>query len=103
MGAVVSDLSPRNALTLNWESRVALLRDLSSNFQVGRTSAFTAPKLTIKNHRHYIDHQDCKFLGRSQRHGFPPIMLCSGIASPGCVAHVIGGIALVNVESMVVW
>ncbi|SPQ21850.1 bfc5d6b2-de6e-4761-825d-be9714ad474a [Thermothielavioides terrestris] len=28
-------------------------------------------------------------------------MLCSGIASPGCVAHVIGGIALVNVESMV--
>lgn len=97
MGAAVHDLSSGRILTLNWGGRDASLWDLRQHPEA--PPAFTSPKAAIKNPSHYTDYQDCKFLGPSRRYGFRPIMLCSGITS--LYGTVIGGIALVDMESMI--
>jgi hypothetical protein len=97
MGAVVHDLSTGNLLTLNWGARSASLWNL--NYKPASPPAFTAPRAVIKNPSHYTDYQDCKFLGHSQRYGFRPVMLCSGITK--LYGTTIGGVALVDMESMV--
>jgi hypothetical protein len=97
MGAVVQDLSTGNILTLNWSSRSASLWNL--HYRPEAPPAFTAPRAVIKNPSHYTDYQDCKFLGHSQRYGFRPVMLCSGITK--LYGTSIGGVALVDMESMV--
>jgi hypothetical protein len=97
MGAVVHDLSTGNLLTLNWGGRSASVWNL--NYKPAAPPAFTAPRAVIKNPSHYTDYQDCKFLGHSQRYGFRPVMLCSGITS--LYGTTIGGVALVDMETMV--
>jgi hypothetical protein len=97
MGAVVHDLSTGDILTLNWGSRSGALWNL--NYRPEAPPAFTAPRAVIKNPSHYTDYQDCKFLGHSQRYAFRPVMLCSGITE--LYGTSIGGIALVDMESMV--
>lgn len=97
MGAAIHDLSSGNILTLNWGSRAASIWNLRYKSEV--PPAFTAPRAVIKNPSHYTDYQDCKFLGHSQRYGFRPVMLCSGITK--LYDTVIGGVALVDMESMV--
>ncbi|KAL2128200.1 hypothetical protein VTI74DRAFT_9524 [Chaetomium olivicolor] len=97
MGAVVHDLSTGNILTLNWGSRSASLWNLRYKPEV--LPGVTAPRAVIKNPSHYADYQDCKFLGHSQRYGFRPVMLCSGITS--IYGTTIGGVALVDMESMI--
>jgi hypothetical protein len=97
MGAVVHDLSTGNLLTLNWGARSASVWNL--NYKPAAPPAFTTPRAVIKNPSHYTDYQDCKFLGHSQRYGFRPVMLCSGITS--LYGTTIGGVALVDMETMV--
>ncbi len=97
MGAAVHDLSTGDVLTLNWGARSASLWNL--NYKPDVPPAFTAPRAVIKNPSHYTDYQDCKFLGHSQRYGFRPVMLCSGITN--LYGTTIGGVALVDMESMV--
>ncbi|KAK4103934.1 hypothetical protein N658DRAFT_493412 [Parathielavia hyrcaniae] len=97
MGAVVRDLSTGNILTLNWGSRSGSLWDL--NYRPEAPPAFAAPRAVVRNPSHYTDYQDCKFLGHSQRYGFRPVMLCSGITS--LYGTAIGGIALVDMETMI--
>ena len=97
MGAAVHDLSTGNILTLNWGARSASL--WNSNYKAAVPPAFTVPRAVMKNPSHYTDYQDCKFLGHSQRYGFRPVMLCSGITS--LYGTTIGGVALVDMESMV--
>ncbi|KAK4188236.1 hypothetical protein QBC35DRAFT_514962 [Podospora australis] len=97
MGAVVHDLTTGNLLTLNWGGRAASIWD--RKYGSNNPPEFTAARAVIKNPSHYTDYQDCKFLGHSQRYGFRPVMLCSGITSIYGVT--IGGIALVDMETMV--
>lgn len=97
MGAVVHDLSTGNILTLSWGARSASIWNL--NYKPNPLPAFTAPRAVIKNPSHYTDYQDCKFLGHSQRYGFRPIMLGSGITN--LYGTTIGGLALVDMETMV--
>ncbi|KAK4149059.1 hypothetical protein C8A00DRAFT_38350 [Chaetomidium leptoderma] len=97
MGAVVHDVSTGNILTLSWGARSASLWNLQ--YKAEALPAFTAPRAVIKNPSHYTDYQDCKFLGHSQRYGFRPVMLCSGITN--LYGTTIGGVALVDVGSMV--
>ncbi|KAK4237830.1 hypothetical protein C8A03DRAFT_44365 [Achaetomium macrosporum] len=97
MGAAVHDLSNGNILTLNWGSRRASVWNLS--YKPAVPPACTAPRAVIKNPSHYTDYQDCKFLGHSQRYGFRPVMLCSGITN--LYSTSIGGVALVDMESMI--
>ncbi|KAL2258943.1 hypothetical protein VTK26DRAFT_7551 [Humicola hyalothermophila] len=97
MGAAVHDLSTGNILTLNWGSRAASVWNL--RYKPEAPPAFTSPRAVAKNPSHYTDYQDCKFLGRSQRYGFRPVMLCSGITE--LYGTFIGGIALVDMESMI--
>lgn len=97
MGAVVHDLSTGDILTLNWGARSASLWNL--NYKPAVPPAFTAPRAVVKNPSHYTDYQDCKFLGHSQRYGFRPVMLCSGITN--LYDTTIGGVALVDMRSMV--
>ncbi|KAH6845478.1 hypothetical protein B0I37DRAFT_186065 [Chaetomium sp. MPI-CAGE-AT-0009] len=97
MGAVVHDLFTGDILTLNWGARSASLWNL--NYKPAIPPAFTAPRAVVKNPSHYTDYQDCKFLGHSQRYGFRPVMLCSGITN--LYGTSIGGVALVDMQSMV--
>ncbi|KAG7288859.1 hypothetical protein NEMBOFW57_005218 [Staphylotrichum longicolle] len=97
MGAVVHDVSTGSILTLNWGARSASLWDL--HHKPNPLPTFTAPRAVLKNPSHYTDYQDCKFLGHSQRYGFRPVMLCSGITN--LYGTTIGGAALVDMESMV--
>ncbi|KAK3308825.1 uncharacterized protein B0T15DRAFT_483401 [Chaetomium strumarium] len=97
MGAAIRDVSNGNILTLNWGSRRASIWNL--NYKPAAPPAHTPPRAVIKNPSHFTDYQDCKFLGHSQRYGFRPVMLCSGITN--LYNTTIGGVALVDMESMI--
>ncbi|KAK3685006.1 hypothetical protein B0T22DRAFT_482008 [Podospora appendiculata] len=99
MGAVVRDPATGNIVTLNWGARSASLWNLKD---INRSSesppAFAAPRAVVRNPSHYIDYQDCKFLGHPRRFGSRAVMLCSGITA--MFGTTIGGIALVDMETM---
>lgn len=97
MGAVVHDRSSETTLTLNWGSRAASL--WIPRCRPDASAAFSSPMAVVKNPSHYVDYQDCKFLGRSQQYGFRPLMLCSGITN--LFGTEIGGVALVDMQSMI--
>jgi hypothetical protein len=98
IGGIVHDTRRERMLGLNWGSRTAYEWKLTgSGARVTDTTA---------NPSHFVDYQDCKYLGRP--HGFEnPAMLCGGIAGlrhPGPdgapVSYDLGGIALVDVTTM---
>jgi hypothetical protein len=98
IGGIVHDTERTRVLGLNWGSRTAY------DWKVGRHGAFL--RETVVNPSHFVDYQDCKFLGEPR--GFRnPAMLCGGIAGlrhPGpdgqMVNYDLGGIALVDVTTM---
>lgn len=97
-GAVARDPSTGATLTLNWGGRDASLWDLRN--EPGPLPGYTRPRAVVRNPSHYVDYQDCKFLGQSRYYGSRSVMMCSGIASlSGDVA--IGGLALVDMRTMV--
>ena len=59
--------------------------------------AFTPPLSVERNPSHFVDYQDCKYLGRvpDQRH---PLMLCGGITQYGTFQ--LGGVALLDTETL---
>ncbi|KAJ3712359.1 hypothetical protein DFJ43DRAFT_1135035 [Lentinula guzmanii] len=89
--------------TLNWGSRNSSTWSLAhlSPF-TSESNYFTIPIFTSRNSSYYIDYQDCKFLGRNpaQCSNRRRLMLCSSVATIGTGLNP-GGIAIVDVESMV--
>ena len=98
IGGIVHDTRRDRVLGLNWGSRTAYEWKLNA-----RGARLTD---TTLNPSHFVDYQDCKYLGRPR--GFEnPVMLCSGIATlshPGPdgqpVNYDLGGVALVDVTTM---
>ena len=98
IGGIVHDTRRNRVLGLNWGSRTAY------EWRVTKRGAKLTD--TTVNPSHFVDYQDCKYLGRPRgfRH---PAMLCSGIAGlehPGAdgqpVEYDLGGLALVDVTTM---
>jgi hypothetical protein len=97
IGGIVHDTQRERILGLNWGSRTA--------YEWKLTGGGARVTDTTANPSHFIDYQDCKYLGRP--HGFEnPAMLCGGIAGlrhPGPdgapVSYDLGGIALVDVTT----
>jgi hypothetical protein len=97
-GGIVHDTITDDIVTLNWGARNASTWNLRQKFIPA--PAFTPPRFTTRNPSYFIDYQDCKFLGRPRAYGFKPVMLCSGITNIGGRFD-IGGIAVVDMESMI--
>ena len=93
-GGVVNDTIGHRLVTLNWGSRAASSWRLRPR---PRLDAFTRPLSVIRNPSHFVDYQDCKYLGRvpDQRH---PLMLCGGITQYGTFQ--LGGVALLDTETL---
>lgn len=98
IGGIVHDTRRDRILGLNWGSRTA--------YQWKLTAGGAKRTDTTVNPSHFVDYQDCKYLGRPRglRH---PAMLCGGIAGlhhPGPdgqpVSYDLGGLALVDVTTM---
>jgi hypothetical protein len=103
-GGVVHDPRTGNVTTLNWGSREASLWCLGDEHEP--LPEFTTPKARVKNPSHWIDYQDCKFLGQSKRYGGRNLMICSGIADIGGEQGQqekvrVGGVAIVDMLTMV--
>ncbi len=98
IGGIVHDTRRDRVLGLNWGSRTAYEWKLTS-----RGAKLTD---TTVNPSHFVDYQDCKYLGKPRRFE-NPAMLCSGIATlrhPGPdgqpVSYDLGGVALVDTTTM---
>lgn len=105
LGGVVHDVATNSVTALNWGSRNAStwnLNNVSSDAGSFSQAGFTAPELTVRNPSYYVDYQDCKFLGHSALYNNRPVMLCGGVATlgSGLTAYNLGGIAIVDVETM---
>jgi hypothetical protein len=98
IGGIVHDTRRHRVLGLNWGSR--------TEYEWKLTGHGAVVKAAITNPSHFVDYQDCKYLGRPR--GFEdPAMLCSGIATlhhPGPdgqpVSYDLGGVAEVDVTTM---
>ena len=98
IGGIVHDTRRDRVIGLNWGSRTA--------YEWKLTAHGARLTDTTLNPSHFVDYQDCKYLGRPR--GFAsPVMLCSGIAGlhhPGPdgqpVDYDLGGLALVDVTTM---
>jgi hypothetical protein len=91
IGGIVHDTDRRRIVGLNWGSRVAYEWS-SQGSQLRRT----------RNPSHYVDYQDCKFLGSDNDQGRPR-MLCGGIATlrhPGVERYDLGGLGLVDLPGL---
>jgi hypothetical protein len=93
-GGVVNDTARHKLVTLNWGSRAA------SSWRIPRRPQLDTPaqRLSIvRNPSHFVDYQDCKYLGRVPEHRHP-LMLCGGITQYG--AFQLGGIALLDTKTL---
>jgi hypothetical protein len=93
-GGVVDDTIRHRLVTLNWGSRAAS----SWRFRPRPSlDAFTQPLSVVRNPSHFVDYQDCKYLGRvpDERH---PAMLCGGITQYGTFQ--LGGVALIDTKTL---
>jgi hypothetical protein len=97
-GGVVNDTARNRLVTLNWGSRAGSSWAIPRRPQL---SGFTQPRSVVRNPSHFVDYQDCKYLGRvpERRH---PLMLCGGITQYGTFQ--LGGIALLDTKTLApVW
>lgn len=108
LGGMVRNAA-RNTLTaLTWGARRAATWDLdaigsaasSSSSSTSNDVPWPEPRSVIRNPSHFIDYQDCKFLGCSEFYSGRNVALCSGVATIGDEYN-LGGIALVDVDTMV--
>ncbi|KAL3301094.1 hypothetical protein RB213_011551 [Colletotrichum asianum] len=92
--------------TLNWGGRKATRWTLSPSSSVPPSQqqqhplirgASVSPATETINPSHWIDYQDCRYLGD---HGKQEVMLCSGIATLAGGVEV-GGLAIMDTETMV--
>lgn len=98
IGGIAHDTRRNRLVGLNWGARTAYTWKLA-----GRR---TALRDTTVNPSHFVDYQDCKYLGRPRRFEHPA-MLCGGIAglrhagpTGEPVNYDLGGVAIVDVVTM---
>jgi hypothetical protein len=93
-GGVVHDTARKRLVTLNWGSREGAIWRLPRRARLGRAAR---PAAVVANPSHFVDYQDCKYLGRVPRRRHP-LMLCGGITQFG--AFQLGGMALVDTVTL---
>ncbi|KAM0325038.1 hypothetical protein ACHAQA_007575 [Verticillium albo-atrum] len=97
-GGIVHNPSTHTLTTLNWGGREG------SIWSLDRTAPplpeFAPPKRKVTNPSHWVDYQDCKFLGYTKAYGDRAVMLCSGIARLVDGVEV-GGVAVVDALTLV--
>ena len=97
-GGVVNDTRRHKLVTLNWGSRVAASWRIRQHRPL---DGFASPLSLARNPSHFVDYQDCKYLGRVPTHR-QPLMLCGGITQYGTFQ--LGGVALLDTETLApVW
>ena len=96
LGGVVHDVRRDRITALNWGSRNA------STWELGGEGGVAFGEV-VRNPSFFVDYQDCKFLGHSSHYDGRAVMLCGGVATLGSGdnAYNLGGIAIVDVETMV--
>jgi hypothetical protein len=92
IGAVVRNTDDNTLHGVSWGSRRFYRWTLDKNGDV--TNATTPPeRLRTLNRSHYVDYQDCKYVGRNR-------MLCTGVAeirpAPDAAPFRLGGLDLVD-------
>ncbi|KAH7193762.1 uncharacterized protein B0J16DRAFT_335959 [Fusarium flagelliforme] len=97
LGGIVHDTRANSITALNWGSRCASTWNLRS-VHTG-CDASPSPETVVQNPSHFIDYQDCKWLGHSGFYSGKSIMLCSGVSTIS--NYTLGGIALVDVKTMI--
>jgi hypothetical protein len=97
LGGAIHDTIKNSLTTLNWGSRNASTWALNNTIPDG--CSIQEPQSTIRNPSHFVDYQDCKWLGQSKFYRGTSVMLCSGVATVDGGYH-LGGIALVDAETM---
>jgi hypothetical protein len=109
LGGIAVNPGERTIATLNWGSRNATVWKASLvsnskssidplNWEFAAPSidgVFAKPDAVVRNPSSYVDYQDCRFLGNAERYHGRAVMICSG------VGPVLGGLAVVDVETMV--
>ena len=93
-GGVVNDTARRRLVTLNWGSRAASSWRVPHRPQL---DGFAQPLSVVRNPSHFVDYQDCKYLGRDPGYR-NPLMLCGGITQFGTFQ--LGGIALLDTVTL---
>jgi hypothetical protein len=91
IGGIVHDTDRGRIVGLNWGSRVGY--EWSRRGRVVRAT---------RNPSHFVDYQDCKYVGRENAAN-EPRMLCGGIATlrgPAGQTHDVGGLGLVALRSL---
>jgi hypothetical protein len=92
LGGVACNTDEHTLHAVSWGSRWIYRFALDGS---GHPTNASAPPATlrVKNRSHYVDYQDCKYVGKQR-------MLCTGIAdvprAPGAVPLPLGGIDLVD-------
>lgn len=97
LGGIVHDTRDNSITVLNWGARNAS----SWNLNRAKTGCdeYPEPQGVVRNPSYFVDYQDCKWLGHSKFYDDRSVMLCSGVATVG--SYNLGGVALVDVETMV--
>ena len=95
VGGIVYNADDRSLHGVSWGSRRYYRWPLGIDGRVGNVDV--APeKLRVANRAHYIDYQDCKYLGRRE-------MLCSGLTNyqvkPDAPRFALGGIEIVDLST----
>jgi uncharacterized protein DUF6454 len=92
LGAIVHDTEDNTLHGVSWGSRRFYRWTLDSDGRV-TNAGIAADKLRTLNSSHYIDYQDCKYIGGGR-------MLCTGVTemrqAPDAPPFRLGGIELVN-------
>ncbi|KAG7140655.1 hypothetical protein HYQ45_002608 [Verticillium longisporum] len=96
-GGIVHDPSNRTLTTLNWGGREGSIWSLDR--PAPPLSKFASPERRVINPSHWIDYQDCKFLGHAKAYDDRAVMLCSGIAKLADGVEV-GGVAIVDTQTL---
>jgi hypothetical protein len=95
IGALVRDTEQNRLIGYSWGSRRVYVWQLDDSLNPVNTPG-REPHNYIRNPQHYIDYQDCQFLGNGHA-------LCSGISNytgPGGQTYPLGGIDLIDLESL---
>ena len=95
IGGIVHNTDDRTLHGVSWGSRRFYRWTLDGTGRVGNADVEPA-KLRVMNAAHYIDYQDCKYLGRRE-------MLCSGLTNyqikPDAPRFALGGVEIVDLST----
>lgn len=106
LGGIVHDTEAKQLYGLNWGSRNASKFAAPGNHAPYRNDNLAVypfiPALKVTRvPTYFVDYQDCKFLGRPRLYGGRATLICSGLADYGATRFQLGGLAILDLETMV--